>query len=176
MKHTGSNFIFDNKITLCQYTEKPKKTVVLVSSLHHNCEIEGNGKLEIVYYYNSTKAGVDTLDQIVRFYSTRRKSKRWPMTIFYNLLDIIGYNSSIVYFHKYPHIKSNDVWLSRRNFMKDLCEEILELNLPDEPSNEPKRAKIFEKKIKQRNDVWCVLGKKTQKLYIFAQFVQKPCV
>ena len=38
--------------------------------------------------YKETKAGVDTLDQVVRFYTTKRRSKRWPVVIFYNIMDI----------------------------------------------------------------------------------------
>ena len=56
-------------------------------------EIAQRGKPEIIEFYNQTKAGVDALDQKVRHYSTCRKTKHRPQTIFYNILDIADHNA-----------------------------------------------------------------------------------
>ena len=135
----GFQFLFENKITLCKYTHKPGKSVVMISSLHDDNNIEENNKPEIINYYNQTKAGVDLLDQIVRFYTVKRKSKRWPMTIFYNLLDIIGYNSFIIYAFKYPEYVKRDKSRARRRFLKELSEEILD-NYGEIQSDRPAKA------------------------------------
>ena len=88
-KVIGTEFIHhDPKYTIVQYSEKSNKSVTLLSSQHHAEVIDDNGKPEIINFYNSIKAGVDTLDQLVRFYTVRRKTRRWPLTIFFNVLDI----------------------------------------------------------------------------------------
>lgn len=92
-KSIGTDYLFSDNMTLIRYSDKKGKSVLLLSSLHSNEELAGNLKPEIVNYYNSTKAGVDILDQLIRFYSARRKSNRWPVTLFYNMIDICGYNA-----------------------------------------------------------------------------------
>ena len=84
-RETGSVFMYHDDITLVRYSDKPGKYVILLSSQHQTGYVEDNGKPEIVNVYNETKAGVDTLDQLVRFYTTKRKRNRWPVTIFYNI-------------------------------------------------------------------------------------------
>ena len=44
-------------------------------------------KPESVMYYNNTKNGVDVPDQMARAYSVRG---RWPVAVFYNILDLAG--------------------------------------------------------------------------------------
>ena len=84
-----------------------------------------NNKPEIFNTYNATKAGVDTLDQLVRFYTVRRKTKRWPLVIFYNILDIACYNSLVIYCEKFPEYKTKYNNRVRRHFISDLVVEIL---------------------------------------------------
>lgn len=45
-------------------------------------------KPEILCYYNKTKAGVDLLDIKCAIDSSNRKNRRWPLAIFYQMLDI----------------------------------------------------------------------------------------
>lgn len=61
--------------TLTIYKSKPNKKVWLLSTKHKNITIEKNKKLvpETVTYYNSTKYGVDVLDQMTRKYSDSNK-------------------------------------------------------------------------------------------------------
>ena len=51
----------------------------------------------MVKYYNSSKGGVDTFDLTHHSLSTESKCRRWPMVIFYNLLDTVGIASQIIY-------------------------------------------------------------------------------
>ncbi|KAJ8966080.1 hypothetical protein NQ314_003749 [Rhamnusium bicolor] len=71
-------FGFTNNITLLSYIPKEKnKIVLLVSSMHHDADIDEtseNKKPEIICYYNSTKGGVDTVDELCGTYSVSRKS------------------------------------------------------------------------------------------------------
>ena len=59
--------------------------------MHNDSEVHEElekRKPEIVMKYNATKGGVDTLDQMAHSFSTKRKSRRWPMVYFYNILDL----------------------------------------------------------------------------------------
>ena len=48
-------------------------------------------------FYNKTKCGVDILDQMARRYSTRVAARRWPVHVFYNILDLAAINAWIIY-------------------------------------------------------------------------------
>ncbi|XP_068203605.1 piggyBac transposable element-derived protein 4-like [Palaemon carinicauda] len=91
---------FGDNLTLVSCIPKSKskkKSVVLVSSMHHNDKIdEATGddkKPEIITFYNSIKGGVDMVDVMVGKYSISRNSRRWPLTEFFALLNIVCVNS-----------------------------------------------------------------------------------
>lgn len=95
-----SQFLFDvtNKTTIVSYVPKKNRSVILLSTLHHSAEIVSDTKKpEIIHFYNRTKSGVDTLDQLVRNYTCKRRSNRWPQSLFYNMLDICAYNAFVIY-------------------------------------------------------------------------------
>ncbi|XP_030749217.1 piggyBac transposable element-derived protein 5-like [Sitophilus oryzae] len=83
----SSQFLFTRNLTLVSYVTKRNKFVVLLSSMHHEHDIAGEDlkfKPSIITSYNETKSGVDCLDKIVREYSSKRISRRWPLRLFYN--------------------------------------------------------------------------------------------
>uniref|UniRef100_UPI00358E440B piggyBac transposable element-derived protein 4-like n=1 Tax=Myxine glutinosa TaxID=7769 RepID=UPI00358E440B len=100
-----SMFGFTDKMTLVSYIpqSKKKKNVLLVSSMHYDDKIDPNSgdknKPEIITFYNATKGGVDMVDQMAAMYDTSGNSRRWPMTVFYTLLNISNLNSYILYCH-----------------------------------------------------------------------------
>ena len=53
-------------------------------------------KPKTITYYNATEGGVDTMNQMVRWFTTKRKTQRWSMVIFYNMLDISALNAFFV--------------------------------------------------------------------------------
>ena len=54
-------------------------------------------KPQVITYYNATKSGVDTMDQMVRWFTSKRKTRRWPMAIFCNMLDISALNAFVIW-------------------------------------------------------------------------------
>lgn len=106
--------------TLTIYKSKPNKKVLLLSTKHKNITIEKNKKLvpETVTYYNSTKYGVDVLDQMARKYSVKASSRRWPLQVFYNILDLAAINAWILY------KETTQVNISRKDFIFQLAEEL----------------------------------------------------
>lgn len=58
---------------------------------------EATGKPTIILDYNATKGGVDTVDQKCANYTTKRKTRRWPLTIFFTFMDMTGVNAHVIY-------------------------------------------------------------------------------
>lgn len=113
----SSMFGFQENFTLVSYVPKKGKNVLLMSSLHHDDAVEdGENKLpEIISFYNLTKGGVDIVDQLSSSYDVSRASRRWPLTLFFSLLNTAGINSQIVY------RENNDgELLQRRIFLRNL--------------------------------------------------------
>ena len=85
---------------IASYCPKKGKMITLLSTMHLDKGTELPGpeeKPEVITYYNAMKGGVDTMDQMVRWFTTKRKTRRWPMVIFYNTLDISALNAFIVW-------------------------------------------------------------------------------
>uniref|UniRef100_A0A3B3SZ47 PiggyBac transposable element-derived protein domain-containing protein n=1 Tax=Paramormyrops kingsleyae TaxID=1676925 RepID=A0A3B3SZ47_9TELE len=106
--------------TLTVYQCKARKNVCILSTVHTSVSITSGqkSKPETVTYYNRTKVGVDVLDQMVRKYSVKAPTRRWPVTVFYNMLDLAAINASIL-FKECTHEK-----VSRRNFILRLANEL----------------------------------------------------
>lgn len=56
-------------------------------------------------YYNKTKIGVDTMDQMLTRYTTHRRTNRWPLAFFYNILDVASLASYIIYYENNKMLK-----------------------------------------------------------------------
>jgi hypothetical protein len=112
----SSMFCFDRQLTLVSYVPKKSHAVILLSSLHHDQTVvdEEKKKPEIILYYNNTKGGVDHMDQMVQTYSCKRKTKRWPMTFFFNILDVGALAAFVVWTTKNPQ------WNEKKNYRRRL--------------------------------------------------------
>ena len=78
-----------------------------MSTLHRDGRICGleHQKPEIIMDYNATKGGVDNMDKLVSAYSFKRRTLRWPLAIFFNILDIPAYNAFITWMALNPEWK-----------------------------------------------------------------------
>jgi hypothetical protein len=119
----SSMFGFQKQITTVSYVERKNKNVLMWSTLHHDDTIDKESgdkqKPEIVTFYNLTKGGVDALDKLSASYDIARNSRRWPLTIFYSILNTAGVDSEIVYRNN-----TNDFTTTRREFLKCLGKEL----------------------------------------------------
>jgi hypothetical protein len=77
----SSRFGHQQQLTLVSYVPKKNRAVCLLSSMHKDAEISDrpDKKPEMIMFYNRTKAGVDTLDQMVSTYSTKRMTRRYKI-------------------------------------------------------------------------------------------------
>ena len=76
--------------TLMVHQGKPRKNVCILSTVHTGVGTFSGAKSkpESVTYYSNTKYGVDVLDQMARAYSVKGGTRRWPMVVFYNILNL----------------------------------------------------------------------------------------
>lgn len=122
----SSLFGFQKTMTMVSYVPKPNKAVVLLSSMHHAAHIDPTStdkqKPEIITYYNSTKGGVDTNDHLCGTYNVGRRTKRWPLAIFFHLINVSGINALIV--HRANTDKSRTH--VRRNFLRQLSVALIQ--------------------------------------------------
>lgn len=121
----SSIFGFGEDMMILSYVpkKKTKKIVLMLSSLHDDDKIDqetGNeAKPEIVTFYNSTKGGVDVVDQKKEDYFVARITSRWPMRLFFSILNITGIYAQIIY-------KANTKTLiERRTFLKEVALELV---------------------------------------------------
>ncbi|KAJ8001780.1 hypothetical protein DPEC_G00172980 [Dallia pectoralis] len=106
--------------TLTVYRCKKNENMCLLSTMHP-CVSITNGlkkKPETVTDYNHSKVGVDTLAQMARLYSVMGGTRRWPVAVFYNLLDLAAINAHVLY------EKCLGKTISRRDFIMDLAFEL----------------------------------------------------
>lgn len=69
--------------------------MLLASSYILSSEITDN-KPNMIHHYNRTKGGTDTFDQLCHSFSTARRTNRWPMRIFFGILDQAMVNARIL--------------------------------------------------------------------------------
>ncbi|XP_037042530.1 piggyBac transposable element-derived protein 4-like [Bradysia coprophila] len=122
----SSIFGFKKKATLVSYVPKRSKAVILLSTMHSSVDIVDteHKKPKMILDYNNTKGGVDTFDQMIHEYSSKRKTNRWPLSYFFNLMDasaLAAYNIWITTNHSWK----TQVADRRCQFLKTLCENLV---------------------------------------------------
>lgn len=97
----SSIFGFSKDLTIVSYKAKKNKFVLLLSTQHDEDSIDPSSgeahKPDIVTFYNRTKSGVDANDELQKSYSVSRVSNRWPLTIFFTIMNIGAINSYIIF-------------------------------------------------------------------------------
>ena len=96
-------------------------------------------KPQMILDYNATKEGVDTADQLLHTYTVKRGTRRWPMVLFYNMIDVSALNAYIIWCHYNP-TESAPKKGQRRNFLIKLGEELINCN--PKTNNKRKREDV----------------------------------
>lgn len=121
----SSMFLYKDDLTAVSFKTKANTVVLLISTMHDEGIVNFNSKKpEIILTYNSTKGSVDTFDQMCNLMSCNRKTRRWPLCIFYNMLNIACINAYVIYVHNLCKNSPNSKPLSRQKFMLQLHEEL----------------------------------------------------
>lgn len=120
----STNFAYNKDATLCSYVPKKNRAVLLLSTMHSTGVIESTdaAKPEIITYYNSTKGAVDTFDKMLGEYSTKRKTSRYSLALFFNCIDVAALASFIIFTeNNSSYYKTTD---KRRRFLTELATEL----------------------------------------------------
>lgn len=117
----SSMFAFRNDCTLVSYIPKKNKNVLLLSSMHFDDKIDAStNKPDMIMDYNASKGGVDCVDKLCAAYDCARNTKRWPMVLFYSLLNVTGINSFVIF------SINNATEIRRRMFLRALSSQLVE--------------------------------------------------
>ncbi|KAK4322174.1 hypothetical protein Pmani_007085 [Petrolisthes manimaculis] len=123
----SSAFAFIKDITILSYVSrkasKAKNNVMLLSSMHTQPSIGDSGKPEIIEFYNSTKGGVNTFDQMCGAYSTARKTRRWTLSMFYAMLNAGLINAWII--HGLNKQRTGGHFIQRKAFLQELALDLM---------------------------------------------------
>lgn len=118
----ASIFGFTKTATLVSYCNKKRKIIPLLSTAPvHNDESTSTSvekKPRIILDYNRWKSGVDVVDHMRKNYSVQRISCRWPLTVFYTLLNVATINAQVLYTINRGEIR-------RREFIKSIAKSLV---------------------------------------------------
>ena len=93
--------------------------------MHHDGEVDENShKPDIILFYNSTKGAVDTVDQLSHSYSAQRRTRRWPLAFFTNIVNLAAINAFILFREQQPQHVSGASY-KRRIFLQNLGKEMV---------------------------------------------------
>ena len=115
----SSKFLFNHMNSICLVAcqaKKNKNPVMLLSSSHADILGATNEtkKPVMILDYNKRKGGVDMFDENLEEFSCRRKTVRWPLLFFYNIIDAAVNNAYILL------RKAGEYKLSKKAFLKNL--------------------------------------------------------
>ena len=170
----SSLFAYRDDATLVSYCPKKGKIVVLLSCTHSQPEVDNTRpekKPIMILDYNSSKGGVITADQMLRMYSVKRMTRRWPMAILYNNVDISALNAFIIWMAINPEWEINATH-RRRIFPLQLGKELVGQAEPtevepraqgttDEPAKKRQRCSFCPRDKDKKSGVMCSHCKRT---------------
>jgi hypothetical protein len=122
-KEEGSSmFGFQKDMSMVSYVPKKRRVVILVSSMHNDNAIDPESqqklKPEIITFYNSTKYGVDVVDQMCENYNCARTTRKWPIVHFYNMINVSAINAYVI------RNANNKSKMNRCDFLFELGREL----------------------------------------------------
>ncbi|CAJ1078484.1 piggyBac transposable element-derived protein 3-like isoform X2 [Xyrichtys novacula] len=105
---------------LTVYAPKQEKTVYVFSSMHSVVQTENTTKRKpnTITLYNTTKCGMDLMDQMVREFTVHTGTQRWPVAVFYNMIDKAVLNAHVLY---QARTGRQDRWV---DFLVELAREL----------------------------------------------------
>lgn len=117
---------FRNDATLVSHVPQRGKAVIVLSTAHHDAKFNPQTKKPVIIeHYNAAKDAIDIVERTCAIYSVSKKTKRWPLTAFFVLLDVAGVNAQILY----NASQSKFLQKYRRGFLKTLALALLKPHL-----------------------------------------------
>ena len=116
---------------IASYCPKKDCVVSMLLTMDLLPEIASNSagkKPKVILYYNNTKSEVDILDRMVRTYTCKRMTRRWPVVLFYNMIDVSAVIVCVVW--QQLHGKDKRIFSKKRKtkFLICLGKEVAEMS------------------------------------------------
>ena len=113
------------KLLLASYVVKKssgKRNVLVLSTMHNNAKVtkDARKKPHVIAFYDRTKEGVDVMDMIAGFFTTKFKTRRWTLNALAYILDTAKTNALTIYRDIHPGIKERSF-----EFVWELAEELV---------------------------------------------------
>lgn len=159
----------ENNIMMISYIPKRNKNVLLMSSCHSSNEIyhQRDDKLpQVIHEYNQEKGGTDLMDSCIEDYSVKRKTNRYPLVLFFNMIDIAIHNSYIIYCES----NTSEKKCTKRKFMKTVALQLSEKHIKKRMNN----PKVYGK-IKSSLDLLGFTKKETSNFSTSLSSAPKKC-
>ncbi|XP_050078648.1 uncharacterized protein LOC126565505 [Anopheles maculipalpis] len=121
---------YHETVTLVSYITRRKDVMLLMSSFteadpEETEEPDENQRqvrlLQLTELYNQTKNTIGTIQQMCTMYDVSRCTRRWPMAMFFNLMNLCAFNAWCIY--QLNHGEEEKV--SRRDFLVNMALELL---------------------------------------------------
>uniref|UniRef100_A0A182MIP2 PiggyBac transposable element-derived protein domain-containing protein n=1 Tax=Anopheles culicifacies TaxID=139723 RepID=A0A182MIP2_9DIPT len=121
---------YHDAVTLVSYVTKRKDLMLLMSSFtdadptknEESDEIEKQTqRIQLVELYNRTKSTIHNIQQMCTMYDVVRSTRRWPMIVFFNLMNLCAINAWCIYQMNHPEESK----ISRRDFLVNMSLELL---------------------------------------------------
>jgi hypothetical protein len=161
-----SEFYKAGDVLFARYQCKTHESVFILSTIHFSPRISEESikrKPKMVLTYNQTKVGVDSLDQMVRLYSTKAASRRWPVCVFYDLLDKAVLNAHVLYQEAIGPI-------TRKKFILELAKQLCE---PLQACKKARHDQLISEVQVKRKRITCYLTNCENKTYNFCDSCNK---
>lgn len=85
--------------------------------IHLDTTIKGpKEKPGMIHFYNKTKFGVDIMDKLLRRYTKHRYTRRLPLALFFNIVDVVALAAHIT------HTANNDINNDKTDNIRLFCE------------------------------------------------------
>lgn len=123
----SSIFAYQRDLTIISHIPKKRTSLIIASNLHLSDNYSGptDEKMpEIVSFYESTKLGVEIVDELCATYDVSQTARQWPVVVFYSLMNIAGVNSQIIYVSN-----NSNTNITRHQYLKELALNLTEDNL-----------------------------------------------
>uniref|UniRef100_A0A8W7PT53 PiggyBac transposable element-derived protein domain-containing protein n=1 Tax=Anopheles coluzzii TaxID=1518534 RepID=A0A8W7PT53_ANOCL len=119
---------YHDPATLVSYVTKRKEVMLLMSSFvdfdseeQAGEQDEGEQHLKLVELYNRTKTTIRTIQQMCAKHNVVRSTRRWPVAVFFNLMNLSAINAWCIYCLNHPE----EAKMSRRDFLVTMALELL---------------------------------------------------
>ena len=126
-----SKFAFTSDTMLVSYARTKNKTVLVMSTMHEQPDVHllcESKKPYAILDYNATKGALDSFDQETNGYACSRRTRRWPMRLFYFLVDAAAFNAYVIWTLQNPTWRdhAHSVRLDKRRvFLMEVGHELI---------------------------------------------------